>query len=409
MFNFIDKLKDYTIRRDNADMTIRSWITENNSIYAEFKKHIDTVACGDMSILERIFNLAKDCVPQEALDLYAWLGNLDKEIKIDAQLQWAGKYTSVIAECLTRKQSWFAVNLKTGDVTLSADKKPNCLMICADTPLLLWKRLPIDVRGNIIGVVDNLIVGSEHLCNIEKGTIYQGIAFLSQLLFLSHAVFMGEFLTNLYNKVIEENEPLAYCMYHFVVFDHGLTKMAEILDHILCNENVDQNGLVLVNCCIRMLAGRSIEMGAETKVSWEKTSEGCSPDIWKEIVCVLHNIKAKRGYRKTIKPIDDILIGNKENIKQGIHLFLHENQEDICLAYLLRALVKAGKTKPSVKYMTFHRAIESFARCTFGHDVPQKRYGEIKEMSLSGQQQGNSYKRAKQLIDHWTEYFMNCG
>ena len=69
MFNFIDKLKDYTIRRDNADMIIRSWITNNDSIYAEFKKRIDTIACGDMSILERISNLAKDCVPQEALDL----------------------------------------------------------------------------------------------------------------------------------------------------------------------------------------------------------------------------------------------------------------------------------------------------------------------------------------------------
>lgn len=408
MFNFIDKLKDYTIRRDNADMTIRSWITNNDCIYAEFKKRIDAVACGDISILEQIFKLAKNCVPQEALDLYAWLGNLDKDIKVDAQLQWAGKYISVIAECLTREQSWLAVNLETGDVTVSADKKPNCLMICADTPLLLWKRLPIDVRSNIIGVMDNLIEGSEQLCNIEKGTIYQGIAFFSQLLFLSHAAFIGEFLTNLYNKVMEENEPLAYCMYHFVVFDHGLTKMAEMLDNILCNENVDKNGMVLINCCIRMLAEQSIGMGVETKASWEKTSENCCPDIWKEIVYVLHSIKAKRGNRKTIKPIDDILIGNKENIKQGIHLFLHDNQEDMCLAYLLRALVKAKKIKPSVKYMVFHRAIENFTEQTFGHDVPQKRYGEIKEMSLTEPQRGKSYKKAKQLIDHWTEYFMNC-
>ena len=188
-----------------------------------------------------------------------------------------------------------------------------------------------------------LIDECEQLCNIEKENLYQGIAFFSQLLFLSHAAFMGEFLANLYDKVIEEKEPLAYCMYHFVVFDHGLTKMAEILDHILCNENVDQNGLVLVNCCIRMLAGRSIETGVETKASWEKASKDCSPDIWKEIAYVLHSIKAKRGNRKTIKPIDDILIGDCEKIKEGIRLFLHGNQEDISLAYLLRALVKAGR------------------------------------------------------------------
>ena len=409
MFNFIEKLKDYTTRRDNTDMFIRSWISKNKSIYAEFKKRIDAIACGDISILERIFNLAKDCVPQEALDLYAWLGNLEKEVKVDMQLQWAGKYTDVIAKCLTQKQLWLAVNLETGKVTVLADKKPNCLTICADTPLLLWKRLPIDVRSNIIGIVDNLIEGSEQLCNIEKETIYRGIAFFSQLLFLSHAAFIGEFLANLYDKVIEEKEPLAYCMYHFVIFDHGLTKMAEILDCILCNENVDQNGLVLVNCCIRMLAGRSIEMGVETKASWKKVSGDCSPDIWKDIAYVLHSMKAKRGNRKAIKPIDDILIGDCESLKQSIRLFLHDNQEDICLAYLLRALIKAGKTKPSVKYMAFHRAIESLAGCTFGHDVPQKRYGEIKEMSLAEPQRGKSYKKAKQLIDHWTEYFMNCG
>lgn len=409
MFNFIEKLKDYTTRRDNTDMIVRSWVSENNSAYADFKRRIDAIAHGDISVLEQMFRLAKDCIPQEALDLYAWLSNLDKGLNIDAQLRWAGKYTNVIVECLTQKHSWLSVNLETGEVVVSADRRPDCLTVCADTPLDLWRRLPANVKSNIVSAVDVLIDECEQLCNIEKENLYQGIAFFSQLLFLSHAAFMGEFLANLYDKVIEEKEPLAYCMYHFVVFDHGLTKMAEILDHILCNENVDQNGLVLVNCCIRMLAGRSIEMGVETKVSWEKTSEGCSPDIWKEIVCVLHNIKAKQGNRKTIKPIDDILTGDKENIKQGIHLFLHDNQEDISLAYLLRALVKAGKTKPSVKYMTFHRAIESFARRTFGHDVPQKRYGEIKEMSLTGQQRGESYKKAKQLIDYWTEYFMTCG
>ena len=409
MFNFIEKLKDYTTRRDNTDMIVHSWISKNNSVYADFKRRIDAIAHGDISVLEQMFGLAKECIPQETLDLYAWFGNLDKGLNIDAQLRWAGKYTDVIVECLVKKQLWLSVNLKTGEVVVSADKKPNSLTICADTPLDFWRRLPIDVKGNIVSAIDTLIDEFEQLCNIEKQTIYQGIAYFVQLLVLSHAAFIGEFLANLYDKVIEENDSLAYCMYHFVVFDHGLTKMAEILNHILCNENVDQNGLVLINCCIRMLAGRSIEMGVETKVSWEKTSEGCSPDIWKEIVCVLHNIKAKRGNRKTIMPIDDILIGDNEKIKQGIRLFLHENQEDICLAYLLKALVKTKKIKPSVKYMVFHRAIENFTEQTFGHDVPQKRYGEIREMSLAGQQRGKSYKKAKQLIDYWTEYFMNCG
>lgn len=409
MFNFIEKLKDYTARRDNTDMVVRSWKSKNNSIYADFNGRIDAIAHGDMSVLEQIFNLAKNCVPQEALDLYAWLGNLDKGLDIDAQLWGAGKYADIIAECLTKKQSWLSVNLKTGDVLVSADKKPNCLTICADTPMRLWKRLPVDVKSNIVSAVDNLIDGCGQLGNIGKETIYQGIAYFAQLLFLSHAAFIGEFLANLYDKVIEEKESLAYCMYYFVVFDHGLTKMAKILDGILRNESIDQNGMAMIGCCVRLLAGRSIEMGVETKASWEKVSNDCCPEIWKDVAYVMHNIKMKRGNRKTINSIDDILIRDCEKTKQGIHLFLHENHDDICLAYLLRALVKAEKIKPSVKYMTFHRAIESFVGHTLGYDVPQKRYGEIKEMSLTGMQRGKSYKKAKQLIDYWTDYFANCG
>lgn len=278
---------------------------------------------------------------------YAWLSNLDKRLNIDAQLRWAGKYADAIVKCLTKKQSWLSVNWETGEVVVSADKKPNSLAICADTPLDLWRRLPANVKSNIVSAVDAIIDECEQLCNIEKKTIYQGIAYFAQLLLLSHVAFMGEFLANLYDMVIEEKHPLAYCMYYIVVVDYGLTKMAEILDNILCNDNIDQNGMVLIGCCIRMLAGQSIEMGVETKASWEKASKDCSPDIWKEIAYVLHSIKAKRGNRKTIKPIDDILIGDCEKIKEGIRFFLHDNQEDICLAYLFRALVKARKTKLS--------------------------------------------------------------
>jgi hypothetical protein len=54
MFNFIEKLKDYTTRRDNTDMIVRSWVSENNSAYADFKRRIDAIAHGDISVLEQI-------------------------------------------------------------------------------------------------------------------------------------------------------------------------------------------------------------------------------------------------------------------------------------------------------------------------------------------------------------------
>ena len=81
-------------------------------------------------MLEQIFGLAKDCIPQEVLDLYAWLSNIDKGLNIDAQLRWAGKYADVIVECLTKKHSWLPVNLETGEVVVSADRhRHNCFPI----------------------------------------------------------------------------------------------------------------------------------------------------------------------------------------------------------------------------------------------------------------------------------------
>ena len=51
-------------------MIVRSWKSKNNSVYADFKKRIDAIVLGDISVLEQMFGLAKDCIPQEVLDLY---------------------------------------------------------------------------------------------------------------------------------------------------------------------------------------------------------------------------------------------------------------------------------------------------------------------------------------------------
>ena len=158
-----------------------------------------------------------------------------------------------------------------------------------------------------------------------------------------------------------------------------------------------------------MLVNESIELGTETKADWEDSVERCNPEIWKEVMFALRKIKGKRGNKKVIQSLDDILVGDKERIKQGIRLFLEENTEDISLAYLLKSLVKSGKIKISTRYMTFHRAIEQFSQRHYGHDIPQKRYGEIKELTLNGPQMGNSYAKAKRIIDRWTDYFINNG
>ena len=411
MRNFIERIKDYFTRKDCADMAICTWKSANEEVYADFCKRMDAIDKGDLSILMDIYQMIRECTPPEALLLYNWLSDFmnGKDIQNIANQQWAGKYTNIIAQCITNKRLWIGVNVKTGTVELLTSPKSELLMVHSKTPIEVWNRLPQETRSYLTGQLDVLMKNSKGcylLSKLERKMVYQSLTYISRIIFLSHAVFVGEVMANLYDYVVEKKEILAYCMYYFVIFDHGLSRMAQLLDHLLNSGEVDNGDMILIKSCVALLVHQSIEMGTESKAGWEDTAEACNPEIWKEVMFALRKVKGKRGNKKVMQSLDDILVGDKERIKQGIRSFLEENTEDISLAYLLKSLVKAGRIKASIKYMTFHRAIEQFYQRHYGHDIPQKRYGEIKDITLTSPQRGNSYIKAKRIIDRWTDYFI---
>ena len=414
MINFIERIKSYSQRKDTADMAIRAWKSGNKKVYADFCKRMDAVAKGDMSVLMDMYLMMRDCVPPEALMMYNWLSvfvNV-KDVSDIANQQWAGQYTETIARCITNKRLWIGINVKTGMVELLTSPKFGLLMVHSETPIEIWNRLPQELKSYLSEQLDKLMRNSKGcylLSKLERKMVYQFLTYISQIVFLSHAVFIGGFMANLYDRVMEKKEDLAYCMYYFVVFDHGLSRMAKLFNRLLNSKEVDHGDMLLVKSCVTLLVKRSIEMGTEIKADWENTIEGCTPEIWKEVMFALRKVKGRRGNRKVIQSLDDILLGDKERIKQGIRLFLEENTEDLSLAYLLKSLVKSGKIKASTRYMTFHRAIEQLSQRHYGHDIPQKRYGEIKELTLNSPQRGSSYTKAKRIIDRWTDYFANNG
>ena len=411
MRNFIERVKNYFTRKDCADMAICTWKSANEEVYADFCKRMDAIGKGNLSILMDIYQMMRECTPPEALLLYNWLSDFmnGKDIQNIANQQWAGKYTDIIAQCITNKRLWIGVNVKTGTVELLTSPKSELLMVHSETPIEVWNRLPQETRSYLTEQLDVLMKNSKGcylLSKLERKMVYQSLTYISRIIFLSHAVFIGEVMANLYDYVVEKKEILAYCMYYFVIFDHGLSRMAKLLDRLLNSGEVDNGNMILIKSCVALLVHQSIEMGTESKAGWEDTAEVCNPEIWKEVMFALRKAKGRRGNKKVIQSLDDILVGDKERIKQGICSFLEENTEDISLAYLLKSLVKAGRIKASIKYMTFHRAIEQFYQRHYGHDIPQKRYGEIKDITLTSPQRGNSYIKAKRIIDRWTDYFI---
>lgn len=411
MKNFIERIKSYSKRKDTADMAIRAWKSVNEESYADFCKRMDAIGKGYLSILMDIYRMMRECTPPEALLLYNWLSDFinGKDVQHIANQQWAGKYTDIIAQCITNKRLWIGINVKTGAIELLTSPKSGLLMVHSGTPIEIWNRLPQETRSYLIEQLDVLMKNSKGcylLSKLERKMVYQFLTYISQIVFLSHAVFIGGFMANLYDRVMEKKEDLAYCMYYFVVFDHGLSRMVKLLNRLLNSGEIENGNMILIKSCVALLVHQSIEMGTESKAGWEDTAEVCNPEIWKEVMFALRKAKGRRGNKKVILSLDDILVGDKERIKQGIRSFLEENTDDISLAYLLKSLVKAGRIKASIRYMTFHRAIEQFYQRHYGHDIPQKRYGEIKDITLTSPQRGNSYIKAKRIIDRWTDYFI---
>ena len=60
-----------------------------------------------------------------------------------------------------------------------------------------------------------------------------------------------------------------------------------------------------------MLVGQSVEMGVETKASWEKTAKKSNPEIWKEVAYALRGLPAKRGNKRMVMSLDELISGNK--------------------------------------------------------------------------------------------------
>jgi hypothetical protein len=230
-----------------------------------------------------MYAMMKDCVPPEAQSFYDWFLTLftqkpsQLQRMMSGKVQWAGEYTEAIAQCLVNRQLWLGINLKTGNVDIYKSRQKDLLMVKSGTPVEIWNRLPQNMRTHFIEQVDKLARNSKGcmlLSKLERKQLYHAFSFFADIFILSHAVFLPKFLANLYDRVIEQGDSLAYCMYYFVVFDHGLLQMMEILNGILTKEDIDENGLMLVRNGIHMLVHHSMEMGTETKASWENAVEG---------------------------------------------------------------------------------------------------------------------------------------
>ena len=345
MMNILDELSnvsDFHKMREKASLSICSWKAEHENVYKEFKNKMDSISAGDLSALDTMFGLAYDCLPDKP----------------------TGKKVTSLPD--------FG----------SADG--------------IWQNLPQYTKSYIAETSknDGKATKEDCLSLIEEAADYMNTCMS----------FVPSFVSNLKAKAMDEENDVIRCMYYYMMFDGGSTKMIETLNSIMDEEILDQEDLTMIHGAVGFMVPSSINLGVETKESWEKVANLCAPEIWKGISYELSRSEGNRGRKVEVKCIDSLLMRNKSALKEKIFLFIEENPGPICLAYLLIALIRADAIKKNVSYTTFHRAIEQLTGRKIGIDCPQKRYGELKDYRFSGPQKG-CWAKAKQIIHLWTDIF----
>jgi hypothetical protein len=342
IFEILSSVGDFPKLREKASLNISSWKAEHEDVYAEFKNKMDNINAGELSALEEMLDFACDCLSDKPKDMIA---------------------------------------------SPLPDFRPT-----ED----IWKKLPQYAKSYIaeMSKEDGKATKDNCLSVMEEATEYINDCMSA----------VPSFVNKLKEKTMDKGNDVIRCMYYYMVFDDGSTKMIETLDGIMNDEILDQENMAMVHAAVDFMVPSSIDLGLETKESWGNVANSCNPEIWKDISYKLSKSEGNRGRKVKIDCIDNLLIGNKSALKEQILLFVKENPGAICMAYLLKALTMADAIKKNVSYTAFHRAIEQLTGRKFGIDSPQKRYGEIKDFNFRGPQKG-SWARAKVIIYHWANIF----
>lgn len=229
-------------------------------------------------------------------------------------------------------------------------------------------------------------------------------------MYIAQGMFDSEFIDNFYDMIAEGNEKAAFT-YYYMSLDHGYQKLSSLLSKLMLTEESHHEHLTTFRNMVSALVLMSTALGSEDKKSWNDFANSLPEDneeLWKEIISSLRYVSENRGQKKTeMRPLTDMLVGDKDELLQAIEQFLKENKESISLAYLLLALERTNHIEcPS--FRVFWKAISCHFGVKIGFRKGLDRYGEIKEMPGVLKEGKKTWRTAKETIDTWTEVLGNC-
>ena len=391
-----------------ANKAVREWKSHHQETYSDFKRQVAAIGSGDLSLMERTMGLLDDCMPQNARNFYAYILKyiMNPDSVADDQAAFSD-YDQLAAECIFH-HAMIKVDSSTGEIEETKTPDSDCIIIRTDDLGESFESMPSSMKCVLNDLINQMIASGIDTPIVDQDRIaLQNLGLLvSKTVYVYSLLFVPEYLEQLYHRVAVDGDSLAYCIYFFVTFDHGLRQMADVFSKQMVGGQSTSFTAEMFRMCLRTFIAHSLTNRTDTKEGWmQLANETSSDDCWKEIMLALRDSHTHGGQQKDSRTLDELLIGDVENLKSLIKDYLSENPGTSRLAYLLYALRQSGHIV-SCNYITFHRTLQSLSpKPLGGPDVPQRRYHEmLADPKLLGSK-GKKWQQAKAIIDRWTVLF----
>ena len=391
-----------------ANRTVREWKAKHKSEYESFKRQVAAIGSGDLSLIERVMGLLDDCMPQNARYFYTYIFHyiMDPDSVKNDQTAFS-QYDQLAAECIFH-HAMIKVDSSTGEIEETKIPDSDCIIIRTDDLGESFESMPSSMKCVLNDLINQIVAsGIDTPLAVQDRIALQNLALLvTKTVYVYSLLFVPEYLEQLYKHIVVEGEPLAYCIYFFVTFDHGLRQIADVFSKQMVGGQSTSFTAEMFRMCLRMFIAHSLSNRTDTKEGWmQLANETGNDDCWKEIMFTLRSCQSHGGQQKDSRTLDELLIGDKGRLKALIKDYLSENSGTSRLAYLLYAL-RQSEHIDSCNYITFHRALQQLvSKPIGGPDVPQRRYHELMaDPKLLGSK-GKKWQQAKAIIDRWTVLF----
>lgn len=394
--------------RIEANKAVREWKVKHKEEYDDFKRQIAAIGKGDLSLMERMMTLLNDCMPQNARNFYAYIFKyiMNPDSVADDQAAFSN-YDQLAAECIFH-HAMIKVDSSTGEIEETNTSDSDCIIIRTDDFGESFESMPSSMKCVLNDLINQIVAsGIDTPLADQDRLALQNLALLvTKTVYVYSLLFVPEYLEQLYKRIVVEGEPLAYCIYFFVTFDHGLRQMADVFSKQMVGGQSTSITAEMFRMCLRTFIAHSLSNRTDTKEGWQQlANETSSDDCWKEIMFTLRSCQSHGGQQKDSRTLDELLIGDKARLKAHIKDYLSENPGTSRLAYLLYALRQSNRIE-SCNYITFHRALQAIANKPLGGpDVPQKRFHELMADPKLLDSKGKKWQQAKSIIDHWQAEF----